>query len=67
MIDYINIKKLDITNLPEGVTISTMCASGKLGTKLHICNIANYLELNSNSVITVKESQTKIRTLRTKK
>jgi TATA-box binding protein (TBP) (component of TFIID and TFIIIB) len=65
-IDYINIKKLDVSNLPLGVSISTMCASGKLGTKLFNDNIAKYLELNSNDIITVKESDEKIRTLRTR-
>ena len=28
MKDYINIEKHDISDLPNGVTISTMCASG---------------------------------------
>ena len=65
-IDFINIKKLDVSNLPSGVSISTMCASGKLGTKLHNDNIAKYLELNSDDIITVKESDERIRTLRTK-
>ncbi len=65
-IDYINIKKHDISNLPSGVSISTMCASGKLGTKLFNDNIAKYLELNSDDIITVKESDEKVRTLRTK-
>merc|ERR1712146_623427 len=57
-------KKLDISNLPYGVSISTMCASGKLGTKLFNDNIANYLELDSDNIITVKQSDDKIRTLR---
>ena len=65
-IDFINIKKLDVSNLPSGVSISTMCASGKLGTKLHNDNIAKYLELNSDDIITVKESDERIRTLRTR-
>jgi TATA-box binding protein (TBP) (component of TFIID and TFIIIB) len=64
MIDYIDMKKLDISNLPYGVSISTMCASGKLGTKLFSDNIANYLELDSDNIITVKQSDDKIRTLR---
>ena len=67
MQDYINIEKHDISNLPSGVTISTMCASGKLGTKLYISNIFKYMELNPENIITVKESQDKIRTLRKKK
>ena len=67
MEDYINIKKHDISELPNGVTISTMCASGKLGTKLYISNIYKYMELSYDNIITVKESQDKIRTLRKKK
>lgn len=67
MKDYINIEKHDISDLPNGVTISTMCASGKLGTKLFISNIYKYMELNSENIITVKESDDKIRTLRKKK
>ena len=67
MIDYIDIKKHDISDLPSGVSISTMCASGKLGTKLFISNIYKYMELNYDNIITVKESDEKIRTLRKKK
>jgi TATA-box binding protein (TBP) (component of TFIID and TFIIIB) len=67
MNDYINLEKHDISNLPSGVTVSTMCASGKLGTKLYISNIYKYMELNPENIITVKESDEKIRTLRKKK
>jgi len=67
MNDYINLEKHDISNLPPGVTVSTMCASGKLGTKLYISNIYKYMELNPENIITVKESDDKIRTLRKKK
>ena len=42
--DFINIKDNEIDTLPIGVSISTMCASCKLGTILNIVNIEKYLE-----------------------
>jgi TATA-box binding protein (TBP) (component of TFIID and TFIIIB) len=62
-IDYINVDSIEIKNLPLGVSVSTMCASGKLNTKLNIPNIEKYLQLNSNDVLTVKMNQERIRTL----
>ena len=61
--DYINVDSIEIKNLPLGVSVSTMCASGKLNTKLNIPNIEKYLQLNSNDVLTVKMNQERIRTL----
>jgi len=61
--DYINVDSIEIKNLPLGVSVSTMCASGKLNTKLNIPNIEKYLQLNSNDVLTVKLNQERIRTL----
>ena len=61
--DYINVDSIEIKNLPLGVSVSTMCASGRLNTKLNIPNIEKYLQLNSNDVLTVKINQERIRTL----
>jgi len=61
--DYINVDSIEIKNLPLGVSVSTMCASGRLNTKLNIPNIEKYLQLNSNDVLTVKMNQERIRTL----
>ena len=62
-IDYINVDSIEIKNLPLGISVSTMCVSGKLNTKLNIPNIEKYLQLNSNDVLTVKMNQERIRTL----
>ena len=65
MIKYIDIDGMEIDNLYDGLTISTMCASCKLNTKLDIINIENYLQLNPNDILTVKRSKDRIRTLLT--
>jgi len=62
-IDYINVDSIEINNLPSGISVSTMCASGKLNTKLNIPNIERYFQLNPNDVLTVKMNQERIRTL----
>ena len=64
-IDYINVSKIEIKNLPNGINVSTMSASCKLNTIIDISNIENYLLLNKDDIITVKMSNDKIRTLET--
>ena len=61
--DFINVKDNEIDNLPNGVSISTMCASCKLGTIINIVNIEKYLELNTDDVLCVKMNKERIRTL----
>lgn len=61
--DYINVKDNEIDNLPNGVTISTMCSSCNLNTVINIVNIEKYLELDMNDVLCVKRNIEKIRTL----
>jgi len=61
--DFINDKDNEIDNLPNGVSISTMCASCKLGTIINIVNIEKYLELNIDDVLCVKMNKDRIRTL----
>ena len=51
LIDY---KTKEVDNLPDGVSISTMCCSAKLGTIIDINNIQEYLQLNENDILTVK-------------
>ena len=63
IIDYINVKKHLITDLPDGVTVSTMCASAKLGTVILYDNVHNYLSLSSDDILTVKRNADSIRTL----
>jgi len=62
-IDYINIKKYEIDNLPCGISISTMCASCKLNTNINIINIEKYFQLNLNDILTIKNNDEKIKTL----
>ena len=57
VIDYINVKKHLITDLPEGVTVSTMCASAKLGTVILYDNVHNYLSLSMMIYLQLKEMQ----------
>ena len=64
--EYLDTKK-EINNLPNGISISTMCATCKLTTELNIDNIEHYLQLNSDDIITVKRSTTSIRSLLTQK
>jgi TATA-box binding protein (TBP) (component of TFIID and TFIIIB) len=61
--DLINVKENEIDILPNAVSISTMCASCKLGTILNIVNIEKYLELNINDILCVKMNKERIRTL----
>lgn len=62
-IDYFDVKKNEVDNLPKGVAISTMCASCKLGTCINIDNVEKYFPLNSNDILTVKRNALKVRTL----
>jgi TATA-box binding protein (TBP) (component of TFIID and TFIIIB) len=62
-IDFLNVKDIEINNLPNGVSISTMSASCKLDTEINILNIEKFLQLNSDNVLTVKMNDEKIRTL----
>lgn len=61
--DYLNVDTKEIKDLPDGVSISTMCASCKLNTRLNIPNIEKYLQLNSDDVLTVKMNKERTRTL----
>jgi TATA-box binding protein (TBP) (component of TFIID and TFIIIB) len=62
-IDYIGISGKEVTELGDGISISTMCASAKLSIKLNIVNIENFLCLNSNDVLSVKSNNKRIRSL----
>jgi TATA-box binding protein (TBP) (component of TFIID and TFIIIB) len=62
-VDYLKYKENEINKLPDGVSISTMCATCKLGTTINIINIEKYLQLNSNDILCVKMNDIKIRTL----
>jgi len=62
-LDFINFKKHEVDNLPNGVSISTMCCSAKIGSEINIENIQNYLQLNKNDILTVKMNDQQIRTL----
>lgn len=61
--DYLKVDEIEIKNLPAGISVSTMCASCKLNTRLIIPNIEKYLQLNSDDILTVKSNKEKMRTL----
>ena len=61
--DYLNVDKKEVKNLPNGISISTMCASCKLNTRLNIPNIEKYLLLNPDDILTVKKSKEVMRSL----
>lgn len=61
--DYLNVGDTEINNLPAGISVSTMCASCKLNTRLNIPNIEKYLQLNSDDILTVKMNKERMRTL----
>lgn len=54
MKEYININELDLTKLPENVTISTMSATCSLGIDVELPNIFNYMALNKKYISTIK-------------
>jgi len=64
--DYINVSEIEIGELPKGVSISTMCATCKLGdpktTKILGPNIVKYLSLCQDDVISIK-SNSKVNSL----
>lgn len=62
-IDYVDIDKNEVVNINTDVKISTMCTSCKLNSKLNIYNIENYMQLNHNTVLSIKSSNIKQRTL----
>jgi TATA-box binding protein (TBP) (component of TFIID and TFIIIB) len=62
-IDYLDTEKNEVNNLPYNISISTMCTSCKLDTKLFISNIEKYLNVNSDDILTVKVNKERMRTL----
>jgi TATA-box binding protein (TBP) (component of TFIID and TFIIIB) len=63
---YINIidhEKNEIKDLPDGLTISTMCSSAKLNSLVNVVNIEKYLQLDQDDVICVKLNNDNKRTL----
>jgi hypothetical protein len=61
--ELIDINKLEINNLPQGVKVATMCCSCFLGTKLNLDNIEKYMLLNNDDILMVKRNKDSIRTL----
>lgn len=62
-VDYLNVKDHECTNLPNGVQISTMCASCKnsngeegLCTAINLDNIYDYMKCSSDDILTIKKS-----------
>tara|TARA_Y100000589_G_C27157559_1_gene631425 strand:- start:327 stop:1253 length:927 start_codon:yes stop_codon:yes gene_type:complete len=61
--DYLDVKNKEISGLPKGVSISTMCAKCNLGTKVDLDNIYEHLMLNNDDILTVKVNKDKQRTI----
>lgn len=61
--DYLGVETREIKDLPSGISISTMCTSCKLNTRLNIPNIEKYLQLNPDDVLTIKVDKERMRTL----
>jgi TATA-box binding protein (TBP) (component of TFIID and TFIIIB) len=61
--NLIDVKKLEINELPDGVKVATMCSSCFLGTKLNLDNIEKYMNLDENDILTVKRNKDNIRSL----
>lgn len=61
--DYLKTDTIEIKNLPSGISVSTMCASCKLNTRLNIPNIEKYLQLHPDDILTVKMNKERTRTL----
>jgi TATA-box binding protein (TBP) (component of TFIID and TFIIIB) len=59
----ININKLEITGLPDGVKVATMCCSCFINTKINLDNIEKYLALNSDDILVIKKNKENFKTL----
>jgi len=62
-VDYLKVKDNECSNLPDGVQISTMCASAKnidgsggLCTDINLDNIYDYMKCDSDDILTIKKS-----------
>lgn len=64
---YIDSDIYNLDNLPDGISISTMCTSCKINNIFNVDNIKDYLELDEQNILTVKKSNWNIRTLLNKK
>jgi len=61
--NLIDVEKIEINNLPDGVKVATMCSSCVLGVKLELDNIEKYMALHEDNILTIKRSKENIRTL----
>lgn len=58
-----DVDSFKIKNLPDGIKISTICASCKLGSELDLNNIFKFLSLNSNDILVLKKNNSDLKTL----
>jgi TATA-box binding protein (TBP) (component of TFIID and TFIIIB) len=61
--NLIDVEKIEINNLPDGVKVATMCSSCVLGVKLELDNIDKYMTLHEDDILTIKRTKENIRTL----
>jgi len=59
----IDVDRMEINNLPDGVKVATMCSSCFLNTKLQLDNIEKYMALHEDDILTVKRTKDNVRTL----
>ena len=59
----IDVDKMEINNLPDGVKVATMCSSCFLDSKLQLDDIDKYMVLHEDDILTVKRTKDNIKTL----
>lgn len=62
-IDYLDVQNNEIRELPNGVSISTMCGKCKLNTGVNLDEIQKYLPLCADDILTVKINKKDQRTI----
>lgn len=66
-VEMFPVEKFKIKNLPDGIKISTICASCQIGTDFNLDNIFKYISLNPSDVLVVKKNNMNLRSIITLK
>ena len=61
--NLIEVDRMEVLNLPDGIQVATMCSSCKIGTKLNLTNIEKYLTLNEDDILAIKKNNENFRSL----
>ena len=64
-VDYLDVKNSEIKNLPDGISISTMCSYCNLNSNIEISNIEKYrlLLISSDDILKVKVNEERMTSL----